>query len=215
MANTIYGHTTRSWNNLVQRGKDLMEREDDVRWAWADLFLALTPVSLFPTGIQKRRTGELTLREVFSAFKRVTLCEQTVNTMMEHRMVAMNWPKKNRIKGAGWSAHRALVGHPNRFEVLEPGMTYKDAAIAAGRDLTHLKNRVNKAGKYSEVTYETVYDHIQWANRLIRLAGAESSSLKLDYIQRGRLRELLENGHKALDETERIIKTMTQKRVAA
>lgn len=52
--------------------------------------------------------------------------------LRRYRDVAERWPVEHRV-AASWSAHRDLKDLPERFEVIRPGMTVRQAAEAAGK----------------------------------------------------------------------------------
>lgn len=199
MSERIYGHTSRQWNNLIDAAYLIAKDESDVRWAWADLFAKVSPREIHIIGSRKKeeRGTVPTVREVLIAFKKAAKLEMSLATMLEYRNTALAWPPNRRVDGATHSAHRALVAHPNRFNILKPGMSFKEASLAAGRDLGHIKKRFERKG--GTPTYEDVFGHMRWGNDLWQLAASEVTSLKLTYQQRDRLQEKIDIGYAALD----------------
>lgn len=55
------------------------------------------------------------------------------STLQTYRRVAAQWPARNRIPDASFSAHAQLKDHPDRFTLIQPAMTATDAMRAAGK----------------------------------------------------------------------------------
>ncbi|MBA2706870.1 MAG: hypothetical protein H0U59_03590 [Gemmatimonadaceae bacterium] len=83
----------------------------DPKWGLGDLLLEV------PEPLVARVAGELGKSE--SEFRR-------------YREVASRWPADRRVQ-ASWSAHRDLKDHDDRFELIHPDMTVREAALAAGK----------------------------------------------------------------------------------
>lgn len=119
------------WNTWLERGRALLSAPplnradkskrglEDPKWALGDL------VSEIPDHLVDRFSRELTGDEK--------------GLFRQYKAVALAWPANYRT-AASWTAHRELKDHPNRFELITPGMTMRAAAIAAGKkpfDLRH------------------------------------------------------------------------------
>lgn len=55
----------------------------------------------------------------------------TANSLKSYRDVARAWPSERRVQ-ASWTTHRTLAKVPERFDVIRPNMTLRQAQIAAG-----------------------------------------------------------------------------------
>jgi hypothetical protein len=56
----------------------------------------------------------------------------TAATLKSYREVAGAWPSAQRV-AASWTVHRTLKNLADRFDVIQPGMTLREAQIASGR----------------------------------------------------------------------------------
>lgn len=112
-----------TWDSLVERGRALLGAPplgraskatagpSDPKWALGDL-LAHVPDSLLARYAVEIGANEGELRRL--------------------RDVAAKWPATRRV-AASWSAHRDLKDHAERFSLIRPGMTVREAAEAAGK----------------------------------------------------------------------------------
>lgn len=57
----------------------------------------------------------------------------TASTLKSYREVARAWPTAHRV-AASWTVHRTLKNLENRFEVIRPGMTLREAVVATGKN---------------------------------------------------------------------------------
>jgi hypothetical protein len=57
----------------------------------------------------------------------------TPHNLKSYRDVAKVWPPENRV-AASWTVHRTLKGEARRFEIIQPGMTLREAQIAIGKN---------------------------------------------------------------------------------
>lgn len=56
----------------------------------------------------------------------------TAANLKSYREVARAWPPDQRV-GASWTVHRTLKNLANRFDVIKPGMTLREAQVASGK----------------------------------------------------------------------------------
>lgn len=108
---------------MVERGRALIaapplgraekstEGRSDPKWAFGDLLAEV------PEHMLQRYAAEIGARET---------------ELRRLREVAARWPEQHRV-AASWSAHRDLKDHPERFNLIHPGMTVREAAAAAGK----------------------------------------------------------------------------------
>jgi hypothetical protein len=57
----------------------------------------------------------------------------TAGNLKSYREVARAWPSAQRV-AASWTAHRTLKNMTERFEIIRPGMTLREAIAATGKD---------------------------------------------------------------------------------
>ena len=63
----------------------------------------------------------------------------TAAGLKSYREVARAWPLDQRV-AASWTAHRTLKNLPNRFDVIKPGMTLRQAQRATGKEPADTEN---------------------------------------------------------------------------
>jgi hypothetical protein len=56
----------------------------------------------------------------------------TSANLRSYREVALAWPLEKRV-AASWTVHRTLKNLANRFELIQPGMTLREAQVVAGK----------------------------------------------------------------------------------
>lgn len=112
-----------SWSTVVERGRAILsvppltrseksiKGTSDPKWALGDLLVEVTD-HLLPRLARQLGHSEGDLRRL--------------------KEVASKWPPDRR-SAASWSSHRELKDSPNRFELISPGMTVRQAASAAGK----------------------------------------------------------------------------------
>jgi hypothetical protein len=54
-------------------------------------------------------------------------------SLRSYREVARAWPQDKRV-AASWTAHRTLMNHPDRFDIIQPKMTLRQAQKATGKN---------------------------------------------------------------------------------
>ena len=57
----------------------------------------------------------------------------TAGNLRSYREVARAWPPDKRV-AASWTAHRTLMNSPDRFDIIQPGMTLRQAQKATGKN---------------------------------------------------------------------------------
>lgn len=120
-----------NWDRWLERGRALLgapslsrkekaqRGPEDPKWKLGDLLLEI------PEHLVDRFA--LLLGEEKGALHRL-------------REVAQKWPAEQRVC-ASWSAHRDLKDHPERFSLIRPGMSVREAAEAAGKKPIDAKPR--------------------------------------------------------------------------
>lgn len=124
------------WESVKTRAIALKKETDlaDKRfsatcWEWGDLLLEVVPVG---RGMSKYQMDRL-----LEAFMDECECQLSCSTLKCYRSVCKSWPKNKRRK-AGFTAHKLLMGCPERFELLIDGMSEREARKIA------LQNRGNE-----------------------------------------------------------------------
>ena len=112
-----------NWQHWIERGRAIVgappltrgekstRGTSDPKWALGDL-LSEVPDLAIPRLAKELDRDEGELRRL--------------------KDVSSKWPPERRV-AASWSAHRDLKDMPNRFELIMPGMTVRQAALAAGK----------------------------------------------------------------------------------
>jgi hypothetical protein len=135
--------TDSRWDEWLTRGRALLgvpplsraaksvRGLEDPKWALGDFLLEVPPHQVERLALQ--------LGQEKTAFR-------------QYREVASNWPPEHRV-AASWTSHRELKDHPQRFEVISPGMTVRQAAEAAGKKAIDAKpiNRMSIEERASHV----------------------------------------------------------------
>src|SRR5579884_3416577 len=120
------------WSTLVESGRDIMAAsrlagDDDKK---AD--------EKFPLGDLLIEAGDLDDEELKSLAKEIGY-RLTGGRLKSYREVARAWPPETRVD-AFWTTHRTLAKLENRFELIKPGMTLRQAQEAAGKRTSDVKH---------------------------------------------------------------------------
>jgi hypothetical protein len=108
---------SRSWDELVAAGRALVD-EDALRpWRYGDLALEAAPIG------GGKRADKLAKWAAEVGWDRL---DRSMDTLINYRGVAAAWPAERRVD-ASWTAHQRLASHPERFELIKPGMTVDEA----------------------------------------------------------------------------------------
>jgi hypothetical protein len=115
------------WTQLVESGRAIMEAPprlsraqrvllgpEDEKFALGDLLC----------GVEEGQFGQLA-DEIGHNL--------TAANLKSYRDVAQAWPPEQRA-AASWTVHRTLKNMPNRFGVIKPGMTLREAQVATGKN---------------------------------------------------------------------------------
>jgi hypothetical protein len=108
---------------LVAEGRALLQQEGNLNWRWGDLVLRVMPPGSADRGTLVEWAEEIGWLET----------GRTIATLLSFRTVALAWPPEKRLEGVSFTVHAELAALPERFEVIEPGMTKRQARIAAGK----------------------------------------------------------------------------------
>lgn len=137
----------RSYSELVEAARKLSEESLSLMWAWGDLALEVAPsgyAGKARLGAHQETVDTLLLRWMHDAG-----CECALSVMKNYRDTSRNWPPERRVKAAH-GAHRLLNGHPERFEILKPGMTCSQVRLFLGGTSAIRRIAAHKRGTVSE-----------------------------------------------------------------
>src|SRR3954452_25243064 len=108
---------------LVEEGRTLLKQEGNLNWRWADLVARVMPPGSADRDVLVAWGEEIGWLET----------GRTITTLLSFRTVAVAWPPERRCEGASFTAHSELAAEPNRFELIRPGMTKRQARVLAGK----------------------------------------------------------------------------------
>lgn len=108
---------------LVEEGRALLKQEGNLNWRWADLVARVMPPGSADRDVLVSWAEEIGWLET----------GRTVATLLSFRTVALAWPPERRCDGASFTAHSELAAEPNRFELIRPGLTKRQARVLAGK----------------------------------------------------------------------------------
>lgn len=108
---------------LVAEGRALLQQEGNLNWRWGDLVLRVMPPGSADRGTLVEWAEEIGWLET----------GRTITTLLTFRTVALAWPPERRLEGMSFTVHAELAALPERFEVIKPGMTKRQARIVAGK----------------------------------------------------------------------------------
>lgn len=108
---------------LIAEGRALLKQEGNLSWQWADLVARVMPPNSQDRGVVVAWAEEIGWLET----------GRTVTTLLSFRTTALAWPPDRRCPGASFTAHQELAAEPNRFEIIRPGMSKRQARVAAGK----------------------------------------------------------------------------------
>jgi len=116
------GHITTD-PELVSEGRALLHQEGNLNWRWADLVARVMPRDSQDRGVVVAWAEDIGWLET----------GRTVTTLLSFRTTALAWPADKRCPQASFTAHQELAAEPNRFEIIRPGMSKRQARVAAGK----------------------------------------------------------------------------------
>lgn len=108
---------------LVAEGRALLKQEGNLNWRWADLVARVMPPNSQDRGVVVAWAEEIGWLET----------GRTVTTLLSFRTTALAWPQAKRCPEASFTAHQELAAEPHRFEIIRPGMSKRQARVAAGK----------------------------------------------------------------------------------
>lgn len=108
---------------LVAEGRALLQQEGNLNWRWGDLVARVMPPHSQERGAVVAWAEEIGWLDT----------GRTVTTLLSLRTTALAWPPENRCEGASFTAHQELDAEANRFAIIQPGMSKRQARVAAGK----------------------------------------------------------------------------------
>jgi hypothetical protein len=115
-----------SYESLVEAGREARHQADNVQWTEGDLALQ---VEHLPSAERPRDpdTGAF-LEDDAKALKRYAAdIGVAYSTIKTYRRVADAWPHGKRALVVGWDVHRALTAQDDRFELIHPTLSVRQA----------------------------------------------------------------------------------------
>lgn len=124
-----------TYKQLVARGKKLAVKTHKLQWEWGDLALEVCPRTFDKERQDDQWHPERKISRRLRLFIQDTECPYAFNTLNRMRGVSHAWPKNRRVEAA-WGVHDVLASDPDRFKLIKPGMTRREATdIATNRKL--------------------------------------------------------------------------------
>lgn len=117
------------YDDLVQRAKELVKKNSDIRWELGDLSIQAVKC-LSPN--TKGKLNPAIVGKILQRWERDIGWESSHEMMLNVRSVTKRWPKKYRNHKCSWYVHAALAAHPNRFEIIKSNPTHTEARRLQG-----------------------------------------------------------------------------------
>jgi hypothetical protein len=108
---------------LVKEGKALLQQEGNLNWRWGDLVARVMPPHSPDRGRLVEWAEEIGWLDT----------GRTLPTLLSLRTVALAWPPDKRLADVSFTVHAELAAMPNRFELIRPGLTKRQARVLAGK----------------------------------------------------------------------------------
>jgi len=118
---------TMSYEGLVEAGRAAREQADNVQWVEGDLALQ---VEHLPSTERPRdpETGAFLADDDKVLMRYADDIDIPYRTLLKYRQTAEAWPAALR-SAAGWSSHEQLRAQPDRFDLIRPDMTAREARV--------------------------------------------------------------------------------------
>jgi hypothetical protein len=115
-----------SYEGLVEAGREARHQADNLQWTEGDLALQ---VEALPADERPRdpETGEFVADEAKTLQRYANDIDIPYNTVRLYRHVAGAWPIDTRVSGVAWGAHHALASQDDRFALIHPTITVREA----------------------------------------------------------------------------------------
>ena len=112
--------TKKKWSELVLRGRAAVLDGSANAWTIGDLALEVAPIG---------GTDALAELEMWAGEIRWS---KSFATLDAHRKTAAAWPPEEREHRTSFDVHRVLGGHKDRFALIKPDMTVREARTIMG-----------------------------------------------------------------------------------
>lgn len=118
--------TTPQYDLLVMEGREARENADNVQWTEGDLALQ---IEAMPADERPRdpETGAFVTDEDKALKRYAQDIDVNYSTLQNYRGTAAAWPPSRRRDEVSFATHAALNALEDRFDVIQPGMTSRDA----------------------------------------------------------------------------------------
>jgi hypothetical protein len=117
---------TMSYEGLVEAGREARKQADSMQWTEGDLALQVQAL----TGNERPRdpeTGDFIKDEERALQRYAEDVDIPYSTVRSYRITAQAWPSRTRDSAVPYKVHEILVAQPDRFDLIEPGMTTREA----------------------------------------------------------------------------------------
>lgn len=123
---TEVAEPTMSYEGLVAAGRAAREQADNMQWVEGDLALQ---VEALPGDERPRdpETGAFLADEKKALKRYADDVGVRFSVLKEYRRTAEAWPSTTRVVEAPWGVHHALAAQEDRFDLIRPGMTVRQA----------------------------------------------------------------------------------------
>jgi len=117
---------TMSYDGLVAAGREARQQADNMQWVEGDLALQ---VEALPGDERPRdpETGAFLADEKKALQRYADDVGLPYATLQNYRRTAELWPSSRRRDEAPWGVHAALNAQEDRFDLIQPGMTVRQA----------------------------------------------------------------------------------------
>ena len=141
---------TMSYEGLVEAGRAAREQADNMQWVEGDLALQ---VETLP-GDERPRDPEtgLFIEDEAKTLKRYAEdIGMSYATLKNYRVTAAAWPSDLRRTEVSWHVHKTLSAQEDRFDLIQPGMTVREAERIVGK---------RRAGTSSKPGWHELLGHV-------------------------------------------------------
>lgn len=117
---------TMSYDALVEAGREARHQADNVQWTEGDLALQVEHLQATERP-RDPETGAFIEDEAKALKRYAGDIGMGYSTLKNYRATASAWPPDRRLSGASFEAHRVLNAQEDRFDLLRPEMSVREA----------------------------------------------------------------------------------------